>query len=104
MAFSPGGQFLASDWRDEVKVWDITTGKEVLTLKGHTGAVCGVAFSPDGKRLATASFDKAVRIWDAKTGEEISTLKGHTDSVLSVAYGLGGKRLASASYDRTVKV
>ena len=54
---------------------------ERLTLKGHTSVVKGVAFSPDGKRLASASVDKTVKLWDAATGQELLTLKGHTDVV-----------------------
>ncbi len=63
-----------------------------------------MAFSPDGKRLASASGDRTVKVWDAATGQETLTLKGHTGDVWSVAFSPDGKRLASASDDRTVKV
>ena len=79
MAFSPDGKRLASASLDKtVKVWDATTGQEILTLKGHTGGVLGVAFSPDGNRLASGGWDGTVKVWDAATGQEIRTLKGHT--------------------------
>ena len=63
-----------------VKVWDAATGQETLTLKGHTSTgPLSVAFSPDGKRLASASDrTETVKVWDAATGQEILTLKGHT--------------------------
>ena len=64
-----------------MKVWDATSGQETLTLKGHTDAVMSVAFSPDGKRLASASGDQTVKVWDATSGQETLTLKGHTDAV-----------------------
>ena len=64
----------------------------------------GVAFSPNGKQLASASFDRTVKVWDAVTGQETRTLKGHTNWVNSVAFSPDGKRLASASSDRTAKV
>jgi len=63
-----------------------------------------VAFSPDGKRLASVSSDQTVKVWDAATGQELFTLKGHTGTVHTVAFSPDGTRLASASDDKTVKV
>ncbi|MBI2477278.1 MAG: WD40 repeat domain-containing protein, partial [Planctomycetia bacterium] len=105
VAFSGDGTQLASASADEtVKVWDATSGQEMLTLRGHTRGVWSVAFSTDGKRLASASFDGTVKVWDAKNGNETLTLNGHTEKVLSVAISADGKRLASSSFDGTVKV
>jgi WD40 repeat protein/serine/threonine protein kinase/tetratricopeptide (TPR) repeat protein len=65
----------------------------IAVLKGHTGAVLSVVFSPDGTKVATASKDKTSRIWDAKTGETIAVLCGHTGAVLSAVFSPDGKKV-----------
>jgi WD40 repeat protein len=74
-----------------------------MTLRGHSDPVHGVAFSPDGKRLATASWDRTAKVWDAESGKELLTLRGHLDNVFGVAFSPDGKRLATASGDQTVQ-
>jgi len=82
----------------------VQTSRVQLTLRGHTATVVGIAFSPDGRRIATASRDTTAKVWDAVTGQELLTLSGHTDFVNGIAYSPDGKRLATASSDKTVKV
>ncbi|HND52798.1 MAG TPA: hypothetical protein PLV92_10395, partial [Pirellulaceae bacterium] len=69
-----------------------------LTLT-HPNAVYAVAFSPDGRKLASASLDNSLKIWDAATGAELARLKGHGDGVCGVAFLPDGKSLRSASLD-----
>ena len=74
-------------------------------LRGHTSYVASAAFSPDGKRIVSASRDHTVRIWDAQTGKQIGDpLEGHADCVASAAFSPDGKRIVSASWDHTVRI
>jgi WD40 repeat protein len=80
------------------------TSQEILTFKGHADWVTSVAFSPDGKWIASASNDHTLKVWNAKTGREMVTLKGHTKPVTQLTISPDGQRLASSSDDGTVKV
>jgi len=73
-------------------VWDAATGQQLLTLKGHTGMVRSVAFSPDGQRIITGSDDWTAKLWNAETGLETFTLPKHTEMVWSVAFSPDGHR------------
>jgi len=73
-------------------------------LQGHTLAVLGADFSPDGNLLATASADRTARLWDMRTGSLVTTLAGHAAEVDSVAFSHDNRYVATASYDLTVKV
>ncbi len=79
----------------------------LLTMKGHTDPVYSVAVSPDGKLLATGSFDKTVKLWDGVTGKEVRTLagkNGHTNLVLGVGFSPDGSSLATVSTDNQLKI
>jgi eukaryotic-like serine/threonine-protein kinase len=104
-SFSPDGKRIVSGSTDNtLKIWDATSGQEILTLNGHTDGVTSVSFSPDGKRIVSGSGDKTLKIWDATSGQEILTLKGHTDFVSRVSFSPDGKRIVSGSGDKTLKI
>jgi WD40 repeat protein len=106
IAFSPDGDHLAAaDWDNGVvRIWSLSKGQVVRTLRGHRASVLGVAYSTDGTRLASSGDDNFIKLWDTATGQEALTLRGHTAAVWSVAFSPDGRRIASASRDGTIRI
>ncbi len=73
----------------------------LLILKGHSDWVMGVAFSPDGKRLASVSMDKSVHLWDTATGQDVLALTELSTAAMGVAFSPDGQRLAVADLGAT---
>src|SRR5262249_21739185 len=90
--------------KGEVRLFQTSDWKLVAVLRGHDDVVFSAHFSPDGTRLATASFDHSVCLWDAASHTKSKTLTGHSDFVYAVAFSPDGKKLASAGKDRIVNL
>ncbi len=109
-AFNADGTRLAVGWSEPhegpglIKLFEVATRRELLTLSGHSAGVMCVAFSPDGRRLASGSWDRTVKLWDTARGEEVFTFRGHTQGVLRVAFSPDGNLLASGGIDFTVRI
>src|SRR5262245_51958541 len=109
LRFSPDGTLLAvgggqPSAKGDIRVFRVSDWKLLEVMRGHDDVVFSLAFRPDGKQLASASFDKTVRLWDVATGKLERTFDGHSDFVYAVAFSPDGKVLASCSKDRTVKL
>lgn len=103
--FSSNGEMIASSGpQNTVHVWETSTGRQLLQLRGHADRIYCVAFSRDGKQIATGSYDTTVKLWNATTGRLVHTLTGHMGRIYSVAFSGDGKQLASGSTDKTARV
>ena len=99
-----GTHLAAATSTGEVYLWRIADRALLATLRGHDGAVWGVALSPDGRLVASGGFDQTVRLWDAVSGRLLATFQGHTGGVNGVALSADGRLVASGSYDGTARL
>ena len=111
--YSPDGQSLASAGADRsIRVWRAAGGQDVAVLHGHTGAVLGLVFAADGRRLASLSCDSGfgwladgtVRVWEVGPQATLPVLRGHISYVYPVAFSPDGRWIASGGWDNTVRL
>src|SRR5262249_33116796 len=103
--FSPDGRTLAVQSINRLRFWDLATGKERNPRPGHNGEADTIAWSPDGRRIATASGVAGVLLWDAATGRQLPFPNPASErwEVRSLAFSADGQTLISAHYDGSLK-
>ncbi|MEK6299587.1 MAG: caspase family protein [Acidobacteriota bacterium] len=92
------------DMTFSIKVWDAQTGAELNTLAGHNNFVNGLAFSRDGRVLASGSWDSTIKLWDLTNGRELRTLKGHTGPIAALDLSGDGRFVVSGSDDGSARL
>lgn len=86
------------------RIFKAQTGRQVVVLRGHSGAVNSAAYSPDGSRVVTASADQTSRVWDAHSGSQLLVLSGHTGNVNSAVFSPDGSLVATGGDDQTIRI
>jgi WD40 repeat protein/serine/threonine protein kinase/tetratricopeptide (TPR) repeat protein len=104
LCWSPDGRYLAavSRFDETVQVWDATTGRPSVTLRGHALAPFCLSWSPDGTRLASCGYDGSARLWDVATGRQLMLRPCNGRRVMAVCWGPDGRRVATLSLDGTM--
>lgn len=108
IVYHPKGDHVALGNRNgSVKIWQLGINSKprlLHSLNAHKGAVAGLAFSPDGRTLASGSADKTIKVWDVAQGNILKAFAGHAEEIRSLAFSTDGHTLASSSNDETVKL
>ncbi|MBI3177436.1 MAG: WD40 repeat domain-containing protein, partial [Chloroflexi bacterium] len=104
VAYSPDGKLLAACDRNQVKIYDPTSGDLIKTLSGHQDDVTAIAFNADGTRLASGGLDGSAVIWDIETGDSLLQLAGHSDAIEGITFNPDGTWLITAGDDATMKI
>ena len=110
VTFSPDGHYVLSGSYDKtMKLWDVSSGAEIRTFKGHSYGINSVAFSPDGRYALSGSgsnnlYNHSTKLWDISSGTEIHTFYGHDIGIYSVAFSPDGRYVLSGSADSTMKL
>jgi len=105
VVFSSNGQLLVSGGEDNsVRVWDATSGRQMIACMGHKATVETVAINRQGSMIASGGADDLIRLWNSSTGKRLGILRGHEDSVTHVDFSPDGTMLVSAADDHTVRL
>jgi WD40 repeat protein len=104
LAFRPDGRRLAVGQQGSILIWGVEERRSLLTFRVPQGQLRGIAFSPDGKQIASAGEAGTVQLWDAENGQALFSLSGHFGGVWRLAFSPDGHRLASTGQDHTIRV
>ena len=109
VGYSPiaSDNYAVADWDGNIQLWQQKANQKqklVNTIKAHDNTVSQIKYSPDGKLIASAAWDKTIKLWNAETGELIDTLTGHKNGVNTIAFSPDGQTLISGGEDKTIKI
>lgn len=102
--WTPGRAILSGMGTNKLTLWDLTSGKQLRSLEGHTSSIVAAAWSRDGKHIATGGYDNTARIWEASSGKLLHTLNDHKAAVTCLAFSLDGKTLATGGTEPVVRL
>ena len=102
--FCSTGKLFATAIENQIYLWDLDFGRQLHQLNSHTAWVRSIAFTPDGKILASGSGDRTIRLWNVETAQCLQILTGHTSGIQSLAFNRDGTLLVSGGNDKTVRL